>query len=114
MANILTVSEAANALRCAENDPAMLDLLPLVDASIDEMTGHAWEADTTISPLAKAAARILIVQWHEDPGMVANRNAVLPYGMMQALMTLAIHNLPDTTTTTDTQIGTFVAPTTNP
>lgn len=72
MANILSASEAANVLRCAEDDPAMLDLLPLVDGYINDATGWDWTVeypDTALSQ-AKAAARILLVQWYEDPGRI--------------------------------------------
>jgi hypothetical protein len=109
VANILTTQEAANALRCATDDPAMLDLLPMVDAAIAEMTGHNWAADSTKSPLAKAAARILLVQWHEDPGMMAARNASLPFGLTQTLISLATNLLPEPDETeTGDQIGAYV------
>lgn len=71
MANILTVTEAANVLRTAEDDPSMLDLLPIVDAYITTATGKYWEMDPTIHPIAKGAARILLVRLHEDPGAMA-------------------------------------------
>jgi hypothetical protein len=110
MTNILTVPEAANTLRCATDDPAMLDLLPLVDAAINEMTGHDWTADAPVSSLAKAAARILITRWHEDPGMMANRNAILPFGLEQALLTAALNALsPVAETVQNDQIGNFVS-----
>jgi hypothetical protein len=66
MANILTATEAANVLRCDEDDPLMLDLLPAIDAHIRRATGHNWAADNPVLDDAKAAARMLLVMWHED------------------------------------------------
>jgi hypothetical protein len=75
MSYILTDIEAANVLRCEPNDPFMLDLLPAVDAYLKQATGRDWAADTTVYTEAKAAARILLVQWHEDPGMMIGSQA---------------------------------------
>jgi hypothetical protein len=71
VATILTAAEASNVLRCADNDPNMLDLLPQVDVYIQTATGRDWAVDTPIYPAAKAAARMLLVRWHEDPGGMA-------------------------------------------
>jgi hypothetical protein len=86
--NILTAAEAANVLRCDTTDPLMLALLPSVDAYVKHATGRAWEEDTTIEPLAKAAAMILITQWHENPGMSVTGQAVLSAGLTACLMQL--------------------------
>jgi hypothetical protein len=86
--NILTTTEASNALRCDPADPEMIDLLPQVDRYIINATGHDWTADTTINPAAKSAARLLLVMWHEDPAMMAQRNAPLSFGLMAALVQL--------------------------
>lgn len=101
MANILTAQEAANVLRTSETDPAMLDLLPAVDTYIEHATGRDWTADTTIYPEAKAAARMLLVRWHEDPGGMAAGSA-LGYGLgacltqLEALaLTLKTSGIPD-------------------
>jgi hypothetical protein len=87
MANILTATEAANILRCAETDPAMLDLLPQVDAYIQNATGRDWTSDDPVRPEAKSAARMLIVRWHEDPGGMAAVQA-LGFGLTAALVQL--------------------------
>lgn len=87
MANILTATEAANILRCAETDPAMLDLLPQVDAYIQNATGRDWAADDPVPPEAKSAARMLLVRWHEDPGSMA-AGASLGFGLTAALVQL--------------------------
>jgi hypothetical protein len=79
--NILTPTEAANALRCDPTDPQMVDLLPQVDAFLKNATGWDWSLDTAIDPTAKAAARMLLVMWHEDPAMMAQRNAPLGFGL---------------------------------
>lgn len=84
---ILTTAEAAHVLRCDETDPAMLDLLPQVDAYIRGATGRDWTTDTTIHPTAKSAARMLLVLWHEDPGRIGNGGS-LNFGLQSALMQL--------------------------
>jgi len=88
MTNILTAQQAANACRCDMTDPDMLDLLPMVDSYIQKATGRDWTKDTPIEPVAIAAARILLVMWHEDPAMMAIRNAPLQFGMTSLLVTL--------------------------
>ena len=70
MTNILTASEAAVVLRCEATDADMLALLPLVDSYIRNATGHDWAADSSIRAEAKSAARMLLVLWHENPGMI--------------------------------------------
>lgn len=97
MANILTAQEAANVLRCAVTDPLMLDLLQQVDAHIRGATGRDWSIDNPVDPLAKEAARILMVQWHEDPGRMGNSNA-LNFGWQSVIVklqakALRYHNL---------------------
>jgi len=69
-ATILTAAEGANVLRCLTTDGLMLQLLPLIDDYIELATGRDWAADTTIEPIAKAAAQMLLVQWHENPAML--------------------------------------------
>lgn len=87
MANILTTAEAANVLRCAETDANMIDLLPMVDGYIVRATGHDWTGDDPVAPEAKAAARMLLVRWHEDPGGMA-AGAALHHGLLAALSQL--------------------------
>ncbi len=88
MTTILTTTEAANALRCEATDPEMLDLLPQVDRYIINATGHDWTADTPIEPVAKGAARMLLVMWHEDPGMMAQKDMPLSFGLRSFLVQL--------------------------
>lgn len=87
-ANILSVSEAATCIKGEEDDADMLFLLPLVDAFIKNHTGRDWTLDTTIHPMAKATARLLLVQWHEDPGMGASQTAVITAGLRHNLFEL--------------------------
>ena len=85
---ILTDTEASNVLRCAIDDPNMLALLPAIDAYIEMATGRDWAADASIRQEAKSAARILLVQWHEDPGMMAGSQAMLSGGLQACLAQL--------------------------
>jgi len=84
---ILTTAEAAEVLRCDEDDPNMLMLLPQIDAYIERATGHDWAADTPIREEAKSAARMLLVRWHEDPGGMA-AGASLGFGLTACLTQL--------------------------
>ena len=88
MIHILKVKEAANILRCETDDPNMLMLLSAIDAYIERSTGRDWAADTVIRQEAKSAARILLVQWHEDPGMIVGGTAVLSGGLSACLVQL--------------------------
>lgn len=93
MANILTAAEAATILRCENTDANMLLLLPQVDAYIRNATGRDWAADSPISPAAKMAARILLVLWHEDPGMMAGGQSTLSAGLTACLTQLEAYGL---------------------
>ena len=88
MTNILTAAEAAIVLRVDATDPAMLQLLPMVDGYIKTATGRNWTADTTIEPMAKAAAQILLVQWYETPGMLGQGLTTLAAGLTACLAQL--------------------------
>jgi len=87
MTNILTAAEAANVLRCETTDALMLNLLPAVDNYIRAATGHDWTADSPILDTAKSAARMLLVMWHENPGMMSV-NTALNFGLSAALVQL--------------------------
>jgi hypothetical protein len=67
MTNILTAAEAANFVRTDTSDAVMLMLLPVVDDVVKHATGRDWTADQTISPIAKAAAGMLLVQYYDNP-----------------------------------------------
>ena len=85
--NILTPTEASIVLRCDVTDTNMLQLLPIVDKYIEQATGRNWAADATIYNEAKAAARMLITRWHEDPGGMAAGDTLGP-GIRAALTQL--------------------------
>ena len=92
MANILSEEEAAAILRCDADDPNMLQLLPQVDAYIKNATGVDWAPEDDsyeeARPEAKAAARMLLVRWHEDPGGMASGSSALGVGFNAAIMQL--------------------------
>ncbi|TRZ48833.1 hypothetical protein D4S03_09160 [bacterium] len=85
---ILTSAEAAAILRVAEDDQDMLALLPLVDEYIERSTGRDWAADSVVDNGAKAAARMLLVQWFENPAMQASGIASLEFGLNAVLTQL--------------------------
>lgn len=88
MANILTASEAASVLRCATTDPAMLAILPGIDAYLQRATGRDWAHDDPIFEEAKSAARMLLVLWYENPGMIAQGMTNLSFGLRSTLLQL--------------------------
>lgn len=88
MANILSAAEGAAVLRCETTDANMLAALPGVDAYIKNATGHDWAADASIRTEAKSAARMLLVRWHEDPGVLTATAESLSLGLRAALVQL--------------------------
>ena len=88
MANILTATEAAAVLRTEETNPEMINLLPGIDTYINQATGRDWTADNPIHQATKNAARMLLVLWFENPGMVASGVATLNFGLSAALVQL--------------------------
>lgn len=85
--SILTPTEAATVLRCETDDQNMLDLLDPVDAFIENATGWKWTEDEVVNPTAKAAARMLLVQWHENPAQLGTES-VLSFGLDAVLLQL--------------------------
>lgn len=85
---ILTPTEAANVLRVEADDLQMLDLLPQIDAYIRNATGRDWSQDNPILQDAKAAARLLLVKWHEDPGDLTSAANALGWGLRSMLVQL--------------------------
>jgi hypothetical protein len=69
---ILTQQEAVDILKLstASEYPELNILLSAVDEYIKSATGKDWGVDTTIDPIAKMAACVLLVRWFEDPGMM--------------------------------------------
>lgn len=66
MTNILTATEASQFLRTDASDPVLLMYLPIVDKIIEKGTGRDWTQDNPISPVAKAAAGMLLVQQYDQ------------------------------------------------
>lgn len=92
MGYILTIDEAANAIRTDAEDQAMLDLLPGIDAYIKTATGRDWSADDPVHPTAKSAARILLALWYDNPAMLSNGQGALPAGLRATLTQLEALN----------------------
>lgn len=89
--SILTAAEAASVLRVDQDNAEMLNLLPLVDEYIFNATGHDWAKDLPAVDSAKAAARMLLVLWYENPGMVQAGGAQgLAQGLTAALTQLEV------------------------
>ena len=87
--SILTPTEAANVLRCEIDDQNMLDLLDPVDAYIENATGWQWSQDSEISASAKSAARMLLVQWFENPAQTGSEyDVALTFGLNAVLLQL--------------------------
>jgi len=86
---ILSTIEASTVLRCAENDPDMLRLLPLVDTYLANATGIDWSGSDAPNE-AKSAARMLLVMWHENPGMINVSQSSLGFGLAAVLMQLKV------------------------
>jgi hypothetical protein len=89
MTNILTDAEAAEYIRTDAEDPAMLQLLPQVDAYLKAATGRDWAADATKHPLAKTAAGIILASWYDDPGQIGTS----PSRAYSALLQLEVEGL---------------------
>jgi len=87
MTSILTPTEAATVLRCKIDDQNMLDLLDPVDAYIENATGWLWTQDEVINTTAKSAARMLLVQWYENPAQLGSES-VLSFGLNAVLLQL--------------------------
>lgn len=75
---ILTQQEAAellNYLTVDEMPEKVISVfLPAVDAFLKNATGFDWgiltDTYTTIDPLAKMAAGVLLVRWFDDPSLI--------------------------------------------
>lgn len=91
--HILTLTEAAAVLRVETNNTDMLALLPVVDEYIKRATGRDWAADAEIDNGAKAAARMLLVQWFENPAMLSSGIASLEFGLNAVLTQLEVKAL---------------------
>lgn len=88
--SILTNSEAMALLRLdgvITDHPQVAVLLPAVDDYIKTGTGRDWGADTTIDPVAKSVASMLLNQWHDNPSMIGKVDE-MRYGISNLLSQL--------------------------
>ena len=90
MANILTTLEAARAVAVDPTDDKLPDILPQVDAYVNGATGRDWTADETISPEAKAAARIYLVLIYDLMSMQQNQIDALNRALASSLARLEV------------------------
>ena len=75
-------------MRLASTDAVITLLLPQIDAYIRNATGRDWSQDDPISQDAKAAARLLLVKWYEDPGDLTSSANALGWGLRSMLVQL--------------------------
>ena len=88
---IFSIKEAREALRVDgnENDSIIKGLLKSVEAYIKNATGRVYDDPATAHPVAKQAARMLLVQWFDIPdGYVGSRMTGIDYGVTALLTQL--------------------------
>jgi len=115
VANILTADEAARVVSVDVTDLKLADVLPQVDAYIQQATGRDWTQDTTINSAAKAAARLYLALSYDLMSMQQNQidalNRALISNLTQleaiAVGTQAIQNLNSAAYVEDTE--TYIA-----
>lgn len=88
MANILTADEAARVVMTDPTDERLLDLLPQVDAYVQQATGWNWAADATISPVAKSAARLQLALMYDLGAMQPSQLNILRSALICSLTQL--------------------------
>lgn len=90
---ILTNQEAADALNYDTTDQmpskVLSIFLPAVNEYLKSATGKDWGTTTTtyttIDPVAKMAAVILLVRWFENPGEMGKASGIGVIGMIAQL-----------------------------
>lgn len=74
---ILTIQEARDTLRIdgGDNDTIIIPLVESIPAYLDTATGSTWldEQDNASDPLAKTAARFLLILWYNAEQAEADR-----------------------------------------
>ena len=88
MTNILTVDEAARVVSVDVTDLKLADVLPQVDAYIQQATGRDWTQDDPINPTAKAAARLQLALTYDLMAMLPSQIASLRAGLVCSLAQL--------------------------
>jgi len=90
VANILTVNEAARVVSVDVTDEKLADVLPQVDAYIQQATGYDWTQDDPVNPTAKAAARLQLALTYDLMAMLPSQIASLRAGLVCALAQLEL------------------------
>lgn len=87
--SLLSVSEIEAVLKIGEGNisdyPEINLLIPAIEDHIKIATGKDWASDNLPDPLAKMVASILLVRWHEDPGMIGKSNDAGLIGLIAQL-----------------------------
>ena len=75
--NILTLSEGLAALNYdIDYDDKVKDELPSIDRQIEVATGVKWQEDAEIDPLAKAAAKLMLIDTFAELKTVIMRERI--------------------------------------
>lgn len=90
MANILTLDEASRVVKVdpIEEELELADILPQVDAIIQEATGWDWANDNPINPVAKHAARCRLAIDYDLGAMNPSQSATLERAYTSAIIKL--------------------------
>jgi hypothetical protein len=86
--NILTVDEAARVVIVDSTDERLADVLPQVDAYIQQATGRDWTQDNPIRIEAKSAARLQLALTYDLGAMQPSQLNILRSGLICALTQL--------------------------
>lgn len=74
---ILSIVEARDTLRIdgSDNDSIIIPLVESIPAYLETATGHTWldEQGNALDPLAKTAARFLLILWYNAEQAEAER-----------------------------------------
>ena len=67
---IITIEEARETLRVdgRDNDIIIIPLIEAIPHYLEATTGRAWENDKQIHPLAKTAAKFILMIWYNPQG----------------------------------------------
>lgn len=88
MTNILTAAEAAEIVSVDPDDSRLLMILPQVDSTIQEATGHDWTKDTPIHPIAKRAAMCRLAVDYDLGSMNPQQTATMERAYLSAITQL--------------------------
>lgn len=88
MANILTADEAARIVVTDPTDQKLLDMLPQVDADIEQATGRDWTQDVPVNPIARRAASCRLAVDYDLDAMNPQQTATLERAYISSLAKL--------------------------